>query len=78
MVTEVLGARIYDSETEIQWELFFDDLKARGLKGVEMVISDGNKGIREAVKQSFPGSSWSIPCTLYEEFNKINGKTAME
>ena len=37
---EILGARIYDSETEIEWELFFDDLKDRGLNGVEMVISD--------------------------------------
>ena len=41
---EILGSRIYDSETEIQWELFFDGLKDRGLNGVEMVISDGNKG----------------------------------
>ena len=72
---EVLGARIYDSETEIQWELFFDDLKERGLKGVEMVISDGNKGIREAVKQSFPGASWQY-CHVHFMRNlmKLMGK----
>ncbi|MGE9811202.1 IS256-like element ISFac7 family transposase, partial [Ferroplasma acidiphilum] len=72
---EVLGARIYDSETEIEWELFFDDLKDRGLNGVEMVISDGNKGIREAVKQSFPGSSWQY-CHVHfmRNLRKSTGK----
>ncbi len=72
---EILGARIYDSETEIQWELFFDDLKDRGLNGVELVISDGNKGIREAVKQSFPGSSWQY-CHVHfmRNLRKLMGK----
>jgi len=72
---EILGSRIYDSETEIEWELFFDDLKERGLNGVEMVISDGNKGIREAVKQSFPGSSWQY-CHVHfmRNLRKLMGK----
>lgn len=33
-------------------------MKERGLKGVELVISDGHKGIIEAVSRSFLGSSW--------------------
>ena len=72
---EVLGARIYDSETEIEWELFFDDLKDRGLNGVELVISDGNKGIREAVKQSFHGASWQY-CHVHfmRNLRKLMGK----
>ena len=72
---EILGARIYDSETEIQWELFFDDLKNRGLNGVEMVISDGNKGIRETIKQSFPGASWQY-CHVHfmRNLRKLMGK----
>ena len=72
---EILGSRIYDSETEIEWELFFDDLKNRGLNGVEMVISDGNKGIREAVKQSFPGASWQY-CHVHfmRNLRKLTGK----
>ena len=46
---EILGARIYDSETEIEWELFFDDLKDRGLKSnvrekdIEEITIDANK-----------------------------------
>ena len=72
---EILGSKIYDSETEIEWELFFDNLKDRGLNGVEMVISDGNKGIREAVKQSFPGSSWQY-CHVHfmRNLRKLMGK----
>lgn len=55
---EILSAKLYDSETEVKWEAFFDDLKGRGLKGVELVISDGHRGIMEAVSRSFPGRSW--------------------
>ena len=55
---EILSARLYDSETEVEWESFFDDLKERGLKGVELVISDGHKGIQESVTRSFLGAAW--------------------
>ncbi|MHB1810963.1 MAG: IS256 family transposase [Thermoplasmataceae archaeon] len=55
---EILSAYLYDSETEIQWESFFDDLKDRGLRGVELVISDGHKGIQESVTRSFLGAAW--------------------
>ena len=55
---EILSARLYDSETEVEWESFFDDLKNRGLTGVELVISDGHKGIQESVTRSFLGAAW--------------------
>ena len=55
---EILSARLYDSETEIEWESFFDDLKNRGLTGVELVISDGHKGIQESVTRFFLGAAW--------------------
>ncbi len=45
---EIISAKIYDSESEIEWESFFDDLKGRGLKVVELVVSDGHKGIQES------------------------------
>ncbi len=57
---EILSARLYDSETEIEWESFFDDLKNRGLKGVELVISDGHRGIQESVTRSFIGAAWQF------------------
>ena len=55
---EILSARLHDSETEIEWESFFDELKNRGLTGVELVISDGHKGIQESVTKSFLGAAW--------------------
>ena len=57
---EILGARIADAETELLWEGYFDELKARGLHGVKMVISDGHKGIIQAVQHSFTGAAWQL------------------
>ena len=50
-IIEKLGARIADAETELLWEGYFDELKARGLHGVKMVISDGHRGTRSAVER---------------------------
>jgi len=55
---EILGARIADGEDESFWSGLFDDLKLRGLSGVELVVSDGHKGILKAVQESFLGASW--------------------
>jgi transposase-like protein len=37
---EILSAALADSEDESCWEDLFEDLKTRGLNGVELVISD--------------------------------------
>lgn len=63
---EILSSRLYDSETEVEWESFFDDLKARGLKGVELIISDGHKGIMEAVTRSFMGAAWQYCHVVFQ------------
>jgi putative transposase len=57
---EVLGVRIADSEGEEFWREFLEDLKDRGLRGVELVVSDGHRGIKNAVQGSLVGSSWQI------------------
>jgi transposase-like protein len=57
---EILGARIADGEDAMFWEDLFSDLKKRGLRGVELIISDGHKGIQKAVTTSFPGLSWQM------------------
>jgi putative transposase len=57
---EVVGARIADSEDSLFWEDLFQGLKDRGLKGVEMVVSDGHRGIQEAVKTCFTGACWQM------------------
>jgi len=57
---EILGARIADSEDGRFWSGLFDDLKEKGLSGVELVVSDGHKGIQKAVGESFIGASWQL------------------
>jgi len=61
---EILGAKIEDNEDEPSWESLFDELKARGLQGVQLVISDGHKGIQKAVEKSFLGASWQM-CNVH-------------
>src|SRR5512137_216306 len=57
---EILGAKIADNESEGFWTGFFDELKDRGLNGVELVVSDGHKGIQAAVSSGFLGASWQM------------------
>jgi putative transposase len=61
---EILNAMVADSEDESCWESCFDCLKARGLKGVKLVISDGHKGIQAAVEKTFLGASWQM-CNVH-------------
>jgi putative transposase len=55
---EILGVRIGDSESESFWKDTFDWLKGRGLKGVRLVVSDQHKGLVNAARRCFHGSSW--------------------
>jgi len=57
---EILGLKVVDRESEGFWLSMFDDLKARGLENVKLIISDGHKGIRKAVIQAFSGASWQM------------------
>jgi putative transposase len=61
---EILSATVADSEDESCWESCFDSLKARGLKGIKLVISDAHKGIQAAVGMSFLGASWQM-CNVH-------------
>lgn len=55
---EVIGFDVYDSEKAITWKEFFENLKSRGLRGVDIVISDAHTGLVDAIRECFPGSSW--------------------
>ena len=55
---EVLGFDVYDAEKTNTWKCFFEGLKSRGLRGVDLVISDSHKGLVESIKECFPGASW--------------------
>ena len=55
---ELLGWLDWRGETEVAWETLFKALKARGLHGVELVVSDAHTGLVKAQEEAFPGSSW--------------------
>lgn len=55
---EVLGFDVGDTESEPFWTDFFRSLKARGLDGVKLVISDAHSGLVPAIAVAFQGSAW--------------------
>ena len=46
------------SEHESHWHRVFSDLKQRGLRGVQLVVSDSHEGLRVARETAFPGIPW--------------------
>jgi putative transposase len=55
---EVLGIEVGDTEDKAFWVAFFKGLRARGLGGVQLVISDHHLGLKEAIASVFVGASW--------------------
>jgi putative transposase len=55
---EVLGVEVGDSEDGAFWAAFFKGLRARGLSGVALVISDHHLGLKSAIESVFVGSAW--------------------
>jgi putative transposase len=55
---EVLGVDVGDSEDGAFWTAFLRSLKARGLHGVQLVISDAHTGLKAAIGAVMAGASW--------------------
>jgi putative transposase len=55
---EILAVEVADTESEATYQEFFRSLKARGLTGVELVVSDDHEGLKAAVARHFQGASW--------------------
>jgi transposase-like protein len=55
---EVLGVEVGDSEDGAFWIAFLRGLRARGLGGVQLVISDAHSGLREAISSVMLGTTW--------------------
>ena len=55
---EILAVEVADTESEATYQELFRSLKARGLKGVELVVSDDHGGLKAAVFRHFQGASW--------------------
>ncbi len=55
---EVLGFDVGDSEDGAFWTAFLRSLKARGLSGVQLVISDAHTGLKQAIGAVMIGAAW--------------------
>lgn len=55
---EILGLDLGASEDPAFWTAFLRELVARGLKKVELVISDAHQGLREAIPAVLSGAAW--------------------
>ena len=67
---EILDMALVESESHATYADFFDGLKARGMERVDLIISDGHKGIKKAASESFIGSSWQL-CSVHFKRNLL-------
>ncbi|MCS5729546.1 IS256 family transposase, partial [Herbiconiux moechotypicola] len=55
---EILGFEVGETESQPFWTTFLRSLRARGLGGVQLVISDAHTGLIAAIQTVFAGASW--------------------
>jgi putative transposase len=55
---EILGVEVADTESEATYHELFRSLKERGLRGVQLVVSDDHPGLEAAIARHFQGASW--------------------
>ena len=56
---EVLGLSARISEAEVHWRGFLGDLHKRGLRGVELFVSDDHEGLKAARRAVYPSVPWN-------------------
>lgn len=61
---EVIGGEAGSSENGAFWHEFLQSLVARGLRGVQLVVSDAHVGLQKAIRSVLTGASWQR-CTVH-------------
>jgi putative transposase len=54
----IIGVSTAISEAEVHWRSFFESLKERGLRGVQLIVSDDHSGLKAARQSVFSGIPW--------------------
>lgn len=62
---EVLGLDVCAEEDGAGWLTFLRGLRARGLSGVKLVISDAHRGLVNTIGAALPGAAWQRCRTHY-------------
>lgn len=76
---EILAISVSLSEAEVHWRTFLQSLVARGLSGVELIISDDHPGLRNARRAVFGGVPWQrCQCHLQRNAQAYVPKQSMK
>ena len=54
----VLGVSVALSEAEVHWRSFLESLQRRGLRGLELFVSDAHPGLKAALTSVYPSVLW--------------------
>jgi putative transposase len=55
---QILAVDLANRESRSSWREFLCGLKARGLAGVEFVVSDNHEGLKAAIREVLPAAAW--------------------
>ena len=55
---QILGVELASRESRSSWSDFLRGLQARGLNGVELVVSDDHAGLKAAIREVLPQAVW--------------------
>ena len=54
----VIGVELATRESRASWREFLQGLRARGLRGVELVVSDNHEGLKAAIREILTEAVW--------------------
>ena len=55
---QILGVELAHGESYLSWKTFLVSLKERGLKGVDLVVSDDHAGLKRAISEVLSEAVW--------------------
>jgi len=67
----VIGISVALSEAEVHWRDFLESLVARGMRGVDFIVSDDHAGLRAARRAVLGGATWQR-CQFHLAQNAIH------
>lgn len=67
----ILGVSVELSEAEVHWRSFLESLQARGMRGVQYIVSDDHPGLRAARRSTLGGATWQR-CQFHLACNAIH------
>jgi len=74
----VLGTSVALSEAEVHWRAFISSLLDRGMRGVEMIVSDAHEGLKKALQAAMPSVPWQrCQCHLQRNAQAYVPKVSM-